>query len=121
MKEKGYVKSNEPRNKREAPSTGEGAQTTSQSTTKGISETPTTNLGTLSTSEVPTTLEIEVTTEQELETSTYPSTTLVAATKVSEATLQAGSSKLPGNSTTLAPSKKSDSIKLGKSPKLQRK
>lgn len=112
VKEKGYVKSNEPRNKRQTPSTGEEAQTTSQSTTKGISEIPTTNLGTLSTSEVPTTLEMEVTTEQELETSTYSSTTLVPATKVSEATLQAGSSKLPGNSTTIAPSKKSDSIKL---------
>ena len=114
MKEKGYVKSSEPRNKREA-------QTTSQSTTKGISETPTTNLGTLSTSEVPITLEMKVTMEQEVATSTYSSMTLVAATKVSEATLQAGSSKWPGNSTTLAPSKKNDSSKLGKSPKLQRK
>lgn len=76
-----------------------------ETTPKTISETPTTNLGTQAR-----------TMEPELETSNYSSTT-----NISQATLQAGSSKWPGNSTTLAPWKKNDSIKLSKSPKLQRK
>ena len=125
MKENGYVKSTEPRSKRESgsktPPTEKEAPTTSQSTPKTVSGTPTTNVGTLSTPEVPITLEIKMTTEPELETSSYSPTTLVAATKVSEAALQAGSSELPANPTTLEPTKKNDSIKLGKSPKLQRK
>ena len=103
---------NEPPNEREGTqSTEEEAPTTSQSTTISprISETPTTNLGTLSTG-------MEMTTEQELKTSTHSPTTLVAASEVSEATLKAGSSELPGNSTTLEPSKKNASIQLGKSP-----
>ena len=89
-----------------------------ETTPKTISETPTTNLGTLSTSKVLMTNETNLTRtmEPELETSNYSSTT-----NISQATLQAGSSKWPGNSTTLAPWKKNDSIKLSKSPKLQRK
>ncbi|KAK2572908.1 hypothetical protein P5673_001918 [Acropora cervicornis] len=116
VKENGYVKSTEPRSKRESgrktPSTEKEAPTTSQSTPKTVSGTPTTNVGTLSTPEVPITLEMKMTTEPELETSSYSPTTLVAATKVSEATLQAGSSELPANPTTLEPSKKNDRIKL---------
>lgn len=115
-KENGYVKSTEPRSKREVgtetPSTEKKALTTSQSTPKTVSETPTTNVGTLSTPKVPITLEMNMTTEPEFETSSYSPTTLVTATKVSEAILQAGSSKLLGNATTLEPSKENDSIKL---------
>ena len=96
---------------------------TEETTPKTISETPTTNLGTLSTSKVLMTNEtiLNRTMEKELKTSNYSSTTLKATTNISEATLQAGSSELPGNSTTVAPSKENDSSNLGKSPKPQRK
>lgn len=88
-----------------------------ETTPKTISETPTTNLGTLSTSKVLMINETNLkrTMEQERETANYSSKAII---NISEATLQAGSSELPGNSTTPAPSKKNDSSNLGKSPKL---
>ena len=92
-----------------------------ETTPKTISETPTTNLGTLSTSKVLMTNETNLTRTVEPGLETIFSNYSSATTNISEATLQAGSNELPGNSTTLAPSKKNDSSKLGKSPKLQRK
>ena len=92
-----------------------------ETTPKTISETPTTNLGTLRTSKVLMTNETNLTRTMEPGLENIFSNYSSATRNISEATLQAGSNELPGNSTTLAPSKKNDSTKSGKSPKLQRK
>ena len=120
---KSFLKSNEIT----AAETGANSDSSSPKTPATISSKDkstrksTSNLGTLSTSKVLMTNETNLTRTMEPKLETIFSNYSSATTNLSEATLQAGSNELPGNSTTLAPSKKNDSIKLGESSKLQRK